>query len=320
MHDVLPLRTDLDGATQAAPLPAAEHPNTRAVLPLDAWLQPALALPLIEISIDASIPRHVRLGAPACAVVRGRLGKRLREVRCLTGARTCDGCPQASRCDFAQLFDDGAQHAFWFQGVPATSGLDRGARLTARLYLAAPAHTAAPYFDVTFRDALRALDPDAVLSPSRWRCMSLGDLAPPELPAGPLHLRTESPLCLRGDEAVCRSLCPRVPWLALLVRAGVRRLDALVRAFAPPVGGQLPRAELPDLSSVELIRGALSPWSSSRFSHRQHQRMPLEGLQGDAVVHGPHLAALAPLLRALTVTSVGKSTSLGLGTLRVVRP
>jgi hypothetical protein len=64
--------------------------------------------------------------------------------------------------------------------------------------------------------------------------MSLGDLVPPELPAGPLHLHTESPLCLRGDEAVWRSLCPRVPWLALLVRAGVRRLDALVRAFAPP--------------------------------------------------------------------------------------
>jgi hypothetical protein len=48
--------------------------------------------------------------------------------------------------------------------------------------------------------------------------------------------------------------------------------------------------------------------------------MPLEGLQGDAVVHGPNLAALAPLLRALTVTSVGKSTSLGLGTLRVGTP
>jgi hypothetical protein len=150
--------------------------------------------------------------------------------------------------------------------------------------------------------------------------MSLGDLVPPELPAGPLHLRTETPLWLRGDEALCRALCPGVPWLALLARAGIRRLDALVRAFAPPVGGRLPRAELPDVSTVELICGAFTPWSSSRFSHRQHQRMPLERLQGDAVVHGPNLAALGPLLRALTVTSVGKSTSLGLGTLRVVTP
>ena len=37
-----------------------------------------LDLPLIEISIDTPIRRHVRLGAPACEVARGRLGKRLR--------------------------------------------------------------------------------------------------------------------------------------------------------------------------------------------------------------------------------------------------
>src|SRR5512140_2760392 len=34
----------------------------------------------------------------------------------------------------------------------------------------------------------------------------------------------------------------------------IRRLDALVHSFAPPVGGRLPRAELPDLVTVELNR------------------------------------------------------------------
>ena len=122
---------------------------------------------------------------------------------------------------------------------------------------------------------------------------------------------------MRGDEEVCRAMCPRVPWLALLVRAGVRRLDALVRAFAPPAGGWLPRAELPELATVELIGGGLAPWSSSRFSHRQRRRMPLEGVQGEAAVRGPGVEELAPLLRALAVASVGKATSLGFGTLRV---
>jgi len=323
MYDVLPLPTDLDGATQAAPLPAAEHRNTRAVLPLDAWLQPALALPLIEIALDVTIRTRVSVSSPACAVVRGLIGRRLRDLRCLTGAPTCRSCPVAAACDYGRIFDGESPHPFWLQGIPATAELAPGAQLAARLYLAAPAHTVAQYLDVTLRDALRALDPDASLTASTVRCLTLGELMPaaPQPPEdGQLHLRTETPLCLRGDEELCRALSPRVPWLALLARAGIRRLDALVRAFAPPAGGRLPRAELPDLVTVELIRGALSPWSSSRFSHRQHQRMPLEGLQGDAVVDGPDLAALAPLLRALTVTSVGKSTSLGLGTLRVVTP
>lgn len=323
MHDVLPLRNDLDGARRAAPLPAAEHPGPRAALPLDAWLEPALALPLIEIALDATLRTPVNVSSPACTVVRGLIGQRLRDLRCLTGASTCSGCPVAAACDYDRIFEIGSPHPFWLQGIPATTGLDPGARLAARLYLAAPAHAVAQYLDVTLRDALRALDPDAVLSASKVRSGTLGELMPAatQPPEGDrLHLRTETPLWLRGDEELCRALCPRAPWLALLARAGIRRLDALVRAFAPPVGGRLPRAALPDLVAVELVRGELSPWSSSRFSHRQHQRMQLEGLQGDAVVHGPDLAALAPLLRALTVTSVGKSTSLGLGTLRVVTP
>jgi len=323
MHDALPLRMDVDGATRTATIVRVEHPPDVAVLPLGAWLEPALALPLIEIALDVTIRTPVIVSSPACAVVRGLIGQRLRDLRCLTGAPTCSGCPVAAACDYGRIFEGGSPHSFWIQGIPATTELDPGAQFAARLYLAAPAHTVAQYLDVTLRDALRALDPDAVLSASQVRSVTLGELmpaAPPPPEDGQLHLRTETPLWLRGDEELCRALCPRVPWLALLARAGIRRLDALVRAFAPPAGGKLPRAELPDLVTVELIRGAFTPWSSSRFSHRQHQRMPLEGLQGDAVVHGPHLAALAPLLRALTVTSVGKSTSLGLGTLRVVTP
>jgi hypothetical protein len=125
-------------------------------------------------------------------------------------------------------------------------------------------------------------------------------------------------MCLRGDDATCRQFCPRVPWLALLARAGVRRLDALVRAFALPPGGRLPRAELPDLSRVDLLGGTLGAWSSSRFSHRQHKRLPLRGLVGDAILHGDHLHALVPLLRVLAVTGVGKATSLGFGVVRMV--
>jgi hypothetical protein len=299
-------------ATVPEPRPPAE------ALPLVDWLQPALDLPLIEISVDVVIRRRIQLSSPTCAVLRGLMGKRLRDLRCLTGAASCAGCPETTRCDYARIFEGESPHPFWFQGVPATQAIESGVKLTCRLYLASPAHASAPYLDVALRDALGALDAEAVLSPSRWRHEPLGELAAPELPEGPLHLRTETPMCLRGDDAICRQLCPRVPWFALLVRAGVRRLDALVRTFAPPRGGRLPRAELPDLSKIDLLRGALARWSSSRFSHRQHRRMPLHGLAGDAILHGEHLHALVPLLRILAVTGVGKATSLGLGVVRMV--
>jgi hypothetical protein len=54
MHDVQPLCTSLGGTAQTAALAHAEHPVAVAVLPLGAWLEPALALPLIEIALDVT--------------------------------------------------------------------------------------------------------------------------------------------------------------------------------------------------------------------------------------------------------------------------
>jgi hypothetical protein len=168
MHDVLPLCTSLGGTAQTAALVRVEHPPDDAV-PLAAWLAPALALPLIEIALDVTIRTPVSVSSPACAVVRGLIGQRLRDLRCLTVASTCSGCPIAAACDYGRIFEGGSPHPFWLQGIPATTELDPGAQLAARLYLAAPVHTVAQYLDVTLRDALRALDPDAVLSASRVR-------------------------------------------------------------------------------------------------------------------------------------------------------
>lgn len=286
-------------------------------LPLMAWLQPALQLPLIEISIDVTVRRRVQLTAPTCAVVRGLLGQRLRELRCQSGARACGGCALTATCDFARIFDDGATHPFWFRGVPADRHLRCGARFVARLYLATPAHQSAQYLDVAFRDALHRSCGDATLAPSRWRRAALGALAPQPLPASEVRISATTPLCLRGDEVASHRLCPQVPWLGLLVRAGVRRLDALVRSFALPDGARTPRAQLPDLSAVTAVRDTLAPWTSTRFSHRQDRRVPLTGADGEAVLVGEALRPLAPLLGALTVSSVGKATSLGLGGLAV---
>jgi hypothetical protein len=91
MHDALALRMDLDGATRTATIARAEPPVAVAELPLGAWLEPALALPLIEIALDVTIRTPVSVSSPACTVVRGLIGQRLRGLRCLTGAPTCRG-------------------------------------------------------------------------------------------------------------------------------------------------------------------------------------------------------------------------------------
>jgi hypothetical protein len=86
MHDARPLNMHLDGATRTATIARAEHPVVVAVLPLGAWLEPALALTLIEIALDVTIRTPVSVSSPACAAVRGLIGQRLRDLRCLTGA------------------------------------------------------------------------------------------------------------------------------------------------------------------------------------------------------------------------------------------
>lgn len=293
-------------------------PSATAALPLTAWLRPALDLPLVEATVEVTLGARVQLASPLCTVVRGLMGQRLRELRCSTGAPSCVGCASAPGCDYARIFDGPSPHPFWIQGVPATTALEAGTNVVTRLIVAGPAHAALPYLEVAFRDALRAAGGGAHLSPTRARRSSLRELGPSPA-AGPLRLRTATPLFLRGDEERCAALCPQASWLALVARAGVRRLDALVRAFAPPPGGSLPRALLPDLTAVEIVDGGWAPWRASRFSHRQHQRLPLEGIHGEAVLAGDELGALTPLLCALTVTSVGKATSLGFGGLRVGR-
>lgn len=308
-----------DDATADA-LMTADAPPARAPLPLDEWLRPALRLPLFELTLDVTLRSPVRVSSPICAVVRGLLGQRLRDLRCLTGAPRCDGCPRTADCDYARIFDSQDIHPFWFRGLPATDHAAPGTRCTVTLYLAAPAQPPAPYVDVALRDALRLLAPDAVLAPTRWRRLDLGDLLPAAPPPGSLRLRTATPWLLRGDEDAYRRRCPQVPWFSLLVGAGVRRIDALVRRFAAPTEDRVSRAVLPELTDVALVAGRMSPWSSSRFSHRQRRRMPLRGLHGDVTLDGSQLAATVLLLRVLAVTGVGKSTSLGLGAFDLIDP
>jgi hypothetical protein len=313
--------------------PEGEQPR----LALAAWLDRMGALEIHEIRLSASVTRSIRVRDPYCTVVRGLFGDRLRDFRCLSRALTCLECRETSQCDYARIIgveesggsssptDVQPVHPYWLQGLVANTEIQKGTQIAACLRAIASPVAVMPYLDAALRDAL--VRAGGFVRDPLVRTVSLGasKIAPVSLPEfsswtsnQPLeHVRIETitPVLLRGDRAAGRDLCPNAPWLGMLVRAGVRRIDALVRGYAP--GVPQARVEFPSLQDVRVISGELKPWRGSRFSQRQGQRTPFAGLEGSVVIAGNGVAAIAPLLAALEIINVGKTTSMGFGNLRV---
>lgn len=312
-----PGTTGSEGAAQPAGPDAAP-----ASIP--SLLAPLRDLDLDTVAINIVIARDLDLRDPLNVVIRGLLGARLRDLRCLTRAPTCDRCDLTARCDYIRIFETPAAltpgahgshgpHPFWLQGIPAEHHLPAGTMIAARLATIGFARPLLPYLDVALRDAWMRLGAGAVeLSASR----TTRERLPPHPPsARALSLHALTPLVLSGDPARAKEGCPAAPWLSLLVRAGVRRLRSLDAAYAG--GPERVRVAFPDLREVVVVDGGWSRWGASRYSARQKQRQPLGGWIGRATVRGEGVAEIAPLLSALGVLSVGKGTTMGFGEVRV---
>jgi hypothetical protein len=87
----------------------------------------------------------------------------------------------------------------------------------------------------------------------------------------------------------------------------------------------LPGAELPDARAVadraralgiEVQRDTTNRMALERYSNRQERKHGLDGLVGSLSLVGP-LAEFAPLLRAASVTHIGKKTAFGFGAVHV---
>ncbi|TMQ14205.1 MAG: hypothetical protein E6J91_16090 [Deltaproteobacteria bacterium] len=259
--------------------------------PLPRWIDWAVGFKVVSLSMDAVCldPGDRRHDAPFNTVVRGLIGQRLRDLRCLTRAATCTGCPETSRCDYAAVFDrrltatesDGEADEvppFWLQGLPAGRTLARGAQLSIRLHVTGQAVGVLPYLDVACRNALVhvGMRPSAsVVHSTDLRALTHEPIA------NTLRITARSPLRLRGDMSRSRRDCPAVPWFAQLVRSGVRRLDRLRMAFGEP--GDRPYLEMPALGDVEVV----SEQGDSMRSWRDTRKgVPLTGLIGKATTMG----------------------------------
>lgn len=79
-----------------------------------------------------------------------------------------------------------------------------------------------------------------------------------------------------------------------------------------------PECELLDwVRTVDILGASYEVHRASRWSARQRQRHPQDGVRGHLVVNGPDLVQIEPWLRLGQVLGVGKGTSFGLGRFEV---
>lgn len=295
-------------------------------VPLRQWLRSMSALGGKTVQVEVECARTRRWRDPLCVVVRGLLGQRLRELRCRTAAAVCDGCDEVAACDYAAIYREqfGARDTvqpMWLRGVPTEWELRDGDGFRASLVLLSTVtDVQGAYLDVALRDGIERAGRDDLaplvrglrVGPSRVVPWSLASAS--TYSERSMYIETLSPLQLRGGIERCRAECPSAPWLALLVRASVRRLAALWEV----VSGSAPaQASWPDLRGIDVLEQRMEPWRGSRFSHRQRQRYEFEGLYGEASLAGEGVEEIAALLRAAELVGVGKATSMGFGALRV---
>lgn len=290
-------------------------------LPLSAWLAALPAVSVHEVTVSMVPSRAARFGEPLAVVARGLLGDAFRARRCLTSAPRCDACPESALCDFDRVFErDGGigQRPFWLRGLHASPQLDPRDRLRVTLAVLERERAMLPDFTAALRHALGALGHVDARNEVGVPARAVSPLIAPgasEDPVGAVRIETRTPLLLRGDDDGGAALCPDAPGFGKLLRAGVRRLAAIARVSEP--SRRVPAVAWPDLRGLRRFDDQMIPWRAARFSRAQRRTQPLEGVAGSAVIEGPALAPVLPLLRAMERVGVGKKTSFGFGEIRV---
>lgn len=297
---------------------------------------------------------RVVLGDFPAAVLRGALGGALRTAACTTGAPACTGCPLLASCAYGLLFENvplpGVLHS-GFTDVPRPYVLHLTRPLPA---VVSPGHRFA--FDLVLVESAATTLPVLVRAVRRLETTGLGDdrergqgrvrlqrvevrhgpapvtawmpgrrllpavPAPVPLGATPcpdaadaaLDLRFVSPLrlCIDGQTRL-------EPAFEDVVRALARRVQALAALH-----GRYDDALRERLYGwIDLTRGldAVPRFRSvvrRRYSARQRQRVPLEGVVGTIRV-GPGWQPLWPLLDAGRLLHVGKNATHGFGQYRL---
>ncbi|MDG5816165.1 CRISPR system precrRNA processing endoribonuclease RAMP protein Cas6 [Chitinispirillales bacterium ANBcel5] len=270
--------------------------------------------------------------------LKGGIGYTLKELVCLTGAKTCDNCMLNASCAYAFLFETppppDAPRMKKYRTVPhpfTMKAIQKESILTFELTLFGGAYAYLSYFIYALnklgekglgKEKVRfivknVLWGERVIYQAKNCEIDQNITAdtmivePGEPQNGTVELKFSSPLALRKEGRVISSFDTNTFFTTLL-----RRCTNLNAFFGVEKQKEIdPDAYLHAVSSLE-TQSSMGYHRRSRYSTRQKKKLDYSGIVGKVVLSGD-IGTLMPLLYAGEVFGVGKNTTYGGGVYRV---
>jgi hypothetical protein len=306
-------------------------------------LRPGALLPVARYRFTFRMRDELRLPDFAGSLLRGQFGAALRRTACLTGAKTCAGCPLLRTCPYPAIFDappPATHHLQTFAQVPnpfvieppplGTRRVAASGTLAFGLVLVGRALDQLPLIVHSLRRALgaglgrdrAAGELEDVVWDNAGQALSVWDdesgrvvphdpvLRVPDFAAiARVRLDILTPLRFQsnGQAVAPDSLSPRKLVTSLLRRGGLLfEMHAGIHDLACDAPALARHAE--SLTEERTLR-----WHDwSRYSARQKQVMTLGGVVGTWTLRGD-LTPLLPWLWLGQWLHVGKNATMGMG-------
>lgn len=311
--------------------------------PAAAPLAAGALLPVARYRFTFRMRDELRLPDFSGSLLRGQFGAALRRTACMTGAKTCSGCPLLATCPYPAIFEAPApasHHLQKFSQVPnpyvieppklGTRGVAAGEALSFAIVLVGRALDQLPLIVYALQRALRhGLGEERARGELEDLAWERGDESVPVWDAASGRVRAHEPVLevpafdgcasARLDIATPlrlqdngRPLKPHELSPRKLATALVRRTALLFELHAGRPGFGARASELARHAETLADERALAWHDWSRYSSRQKQAMTLGGVLGTWTLRGD-LAPLAPWLWLGQWLHAGKNATMGMG-------
>lgn len=311
--------------------------------PLDTPLSPGAALPLARYRFSFRLNGELRLPQYAGSLLRGQFGAALRRTACMTGQKTCTGCPLQRTCPYPAIFETPAPetHALQkFSQVPnpyvieppplGTRTVPAGETMQFGLVLVGRALAQLPLITYAWQRAFRhGIGKTRVTGEIKGIAWESADGSIPVWDADTVQLLAHEPRvtvpCFEGANTARlrihtplrlqdngRAVPPEALSARRLVTAAARRTSLLFELHAD-MPGIVGDAKALAASAGQLSdERALRWYDWTRYSSRQMTEMTLGGVLGEWMLHGS-LGPVLPWLWLGQWLHVGKNATMGMG-------
>lgn len=319
------------------------HAESTALPVADHSLRGGLVLPVARYRFRFRMDADLALPEYAGSLLRGQFGAALRNTVCMTGAKTCDGCPLLRTCPYPAIFETPAPGthalqkfsqvpnpyvieppAFGIRCIPAEGALEFALVLIGRaldqLPLIAYAlqrafgrglgrrRTAGHLEHISWEreeGTISVWDPDGERIADHDPCLTVPVLD--DVQRAHMHITTPMRLQSQGHPLGPEKVDPRK-----LLTAIMRRASLLFEMHAGLPGVA---ASAPDLArrAESLAHTRELQWRDwTRYSSRQQAEMTLGGVVGEWVLEGD-FGPLASWLWLGQWLHAGKNATMGMG-------